>query len=239
MTINKNINSSKEVQSPMLLKLRDLLQAASIAYPSDQQHLWNVSYSIETQKTVEAQKTLAVRAWKSSLNTLPVWDIVDLLKEINTSNNPYITKTLKPVLLESLQTENIVSILTIMLNAYSKNTFWQTKLLLMDKKNRNDFFKDKKDAIKEVLTDKYQKGELDGKLIFWLWLLLSEGKSSASGELKTFVGWTFWEDIQKWLFSGARVHTSFWNSIAEKSQETPNIKENINKNIYDNLAEKI
>lgn len=149
MMLNNLSQDTNTIQNQILMDLRDKLQAASIAGPKNNMEASRVP------ELIDAQTTLAVRSRKSSLNKAGISDVIASVNEINNSTNPYIKNKLKPLLMDSLQVENIGSILTLMLAAYSQNTFEQDKPLLMNKNERNEFFKDKKYNIRTVLTDKY------------------------------------------------------------------------------------
>lgn len=159
------------VQSPLLIKLRDELNLATNA----------------------PEKWLTVRKWKNDLIQKDYKDILHAVKELSTTESPYIKNTLLSLIEDSLQTTTITSLLDIIHTEYSSN-LWK------------DSFPEKKQAIKLKLQNMYARGILDNKLIFWLGVFLIKNKDPK------YAG-SFLSDIQKWLYTWDTVNESFWNIV--------------------------
>jgi cystathionine beta-lyase family protein involved in aluminum resistance len=113
MTMLTPNHSTNEIKNQLLIDLRDKMQAASIASPN------NGIEASRTTELIDAQKVLAIRNRKSSLNQKSITDIVTLVNAINTSTIPYVKNTLRPDIMDTLDRETIKSLLFIIHNEYT------------------------------------------------------------------------------------------------------------------------
>lgn len=162
-------------------------------------------------------RELIVRQRKNNLVNSNYKDVIAAVNEINTSESVYVKKTLIPLLQDSLQQKNIESIISIIQNAYSS-------------KLGKDKFTEKKLAIKEKLHDLYDKKIFDNRLMFGLGMALYRNPSN-----KQFAAGTFRSDLKKWMYTGERVHESFWNVVVgADSKET--VEENAGQELSSTLT---
>lgn len=113
MTMLTPNHSTNEIKNQLLIDLRDKMQAASIASPN------NGIEASRTTELIDAQKVLAIRNRKSSLNQKSITDIVTLVNAINTSTIPYVKNRLRPDIMDTLDRETIKSLLFIIHNEYT------------------------------------------------------------------------------------------------------------------------
>ncbi len=169
------------------------------------------------------EKELTVRNWKNELLKQSYTDMIAMVHELYASDSAYVKNTLLPMLQDSLQTSTLDSILALIQTAYSS------------KPGRN--FSEKKHAIKEKIKDLYSKNLLDNKLIFWLGILLYQDPKKIGWNFeKNYNAGTFRNDIKKRMYSGDRIHESFWNEVTDTAPQKAAVTDNTIKWVEQTLS---
>lgn len=163
------------------------------------------------------EKELTIRNWKNELLKQNHTDMIDMVHELYASDTTYVKNNLLPMLQDSLQTSTLDSILSLIQTAYSSQ-LW-----------RHDF-SEKKHAIREKVKDLYSKNLLDNKLIFWLGILLYQDPKKVGWNFaNNYSAGTFRNDIKKRMYSGDRIHESFWNEVTDSAPQKVAVTENTTK----------
>jgi hypothetical protein len=196
--------------------------------------LWQL---LSQDAKTKATRELAISNRKDDLKSASIHEVLGLIKELHANKHPFITKTLLPELRSLLGAKLLLTVLNSLFDA------WKPGIdTIMIGKTNDQIFAEKKDRVRNVMQE-LSKERLDGRLVFWLGIVLLHDRKSLLKEWPDFINFvdnpkiSFWEDIQKRLFTGENVESSFWDRVTNSAPEMQATTETTTHEIKETMAQ--